>query len=76
MNYFLENHVGELLKGPMNCVNKRAVRAEIENNLEQLSSKKYINLLAAFEDKIIELGVGPKYEEMLLNLIEEEKTQK
>ena len=44
MNYFLENHVGNLLRGPMGIQSKRGVRLKIEEDLPKQGTK-YINLL-------------------------------
>lgn len=49
MNYFLENHVSNLIIKDMNCISKRAVRFEIEKAMEKNKSAKYMNLLIAFE---------------------------
>lgn len=49
MNYFLENHVSNLIIRDMNCMSKRAVRYEIEKNMDKPKAAKYMNLLLAFE---------------------------
>lgn len=68
MNYFLENHVGNLLKTAMNLPSKRAVRLEIEKDLPQQGTK-YINLMIAFEEKLKFYNCQESYEEMLLKII-------
>ena len=52
MNYFLENHIANILKPLMKVNSKRKVHKLIEENLPQVSHFKYINFLNGFEDKI------------------------
>ena len=54
MNYFLENDISQILKAPMNVTSKRAVMEIVQQNVPNHHNFKYINLLNAFEDKILE----------------------
>lgn len=69
MNYFLENHVSNLIIREMHCLSKRAVRFEIEKNMDTPKSAKYMNLLLAFEAKVIQFDKQKSYEQLLLQLI-------
>eukprot|EP01006_Ploeotia_vitrea_P027206 TRINITY_DN60063_c0_g1_i1.p1 TRINITY_DN60063_c0_g1~~TRINITY_DN60063_c0_g1_i1.p1 ORF type:complete len:172 (-),score=9.25 TRINITY_DN60063_c0_g1_i1:906-1421(-) len=72
MNYFLENQVGTILKGPLNQSSKRAVRLFIEKDLPS-EGTKYINLLRAFEHKLREHGCQDEYLNLLLSLVQAEQ---
>ena len=52
MNYFLENHIANILKPLLKANSKRKVHKIIEENLPKVSQFKYINFLNGFEDKI------------------------
>jgi len=58
MNYFLENHVAEILKKPLILNSKRAVTDYILSKLLQVSKHKYINLLNSFEQEIIDQNIS------------------
>lgn len=72
MNYFLENHVSNLIIKDMNCISKRAVRCEIEKSMLKNKTAKYMNLLNAFEGKVKLYGKEKNYENLLMQLITDE----
>lgn len=71
MNYFLENQVGTILKGPMNSQSKRAVRIQIEKDLPQTGTK-YINLLREFEKYLKNYKCELQYLNLLNTMINNE----
>jgi hypothetical protein len=54
MNYFLENHVGTLLKKPMKLSNMKEVSSVISKEVENdtANKPKYMILMNAYVDKI------------------------
>ena len=74
MNYFLENHVSNLIIKDMNCISKRAVRCEIEKSMLKNKTAKYMNLLNAFEGKVKLYGKEKNYENLLMQLITDENS--
>lgn len=72
MNYFLENHVSNLIIKDMNCISKRAVRCEIEKTMLKNKTAKYMNLLNAFEGKVKLFSKEKNYENLLMQLITDE----
>ncbi|EAS06999.2 hypothetical protein TTHERM_00841250 (macronuclear) [Tetrahymena thermophila SB210] len=74
MNYFLENHVSNLIIKEMNCISKRAVRYEIEKTMQKNKTAKYMNLLNAFESKVKQFGKEKAYENLLMQLITDENS--
>jgi len=74
MNYFLENHVSNLIIKDMNCISKRAVRCEIEKSMIKTKTAKYMNLLNAFEGKVKLFAKEKHYENLLMNLISDENS--
>ncbi|KAL4474124.1 hypothetical protein ABPG72_002849 [Tetrahymena utriculariae] len=74
MNYFLENHVSNLIIKEMNCISKRAVRYEIEKTMQKNKTAKYMNLLNAFEAKVKQFAKEKAYENLLMQLITDENS--
>lgn len=74
MNYFLENHVSNLIIKDMNCISKRAVRFEIEKTMIKTRTAKYMNLLNAFESKVRSFSKDKSYENLLMQLITDENS--
>jgi hypothetical protein len=63
MNYFLENHVGMLLKKPMKLGNMKEVNTVISKEVENDSSNKpkYMVIMNAYVDKIKQFGLEEEY---------------
>ena len=74
MNYFLENHVSNLIIKDMNCISKRAVRSEIEEHMLETHTAKYMNLLDAFEEKVKFYSKEKEYENLLMQHITDDNT--
>jgi hypothetical protein len=69
MNYFLEDIIGSILKKSLNMHSCSDVRRML---MEQLPFKgtKYMNLLNAYEDKIIQCDKIEEYKAKLVEILE------